>query len=164
MNCDQAFDDMTRADGVRSAELEQHLAGCRRCREMFEILSPALTGLQTESQSLAGTVEGLALKPRAIRVVAATRDEVGPAPRFLIRAQQGRQLWLKAFAFCCAGAVVVLGALLLRHPAERAVIPLDGSARDQCNLIHPELSKGDSPRSVTLTCVACHMPQQPFAQ
>lgn len=159
MNCDQAFDEMTRADGVRSPELVQHLEGCRRCREMFEVLSPALSGLQTESRALARTIEGVSLQSNSIRVVTPAGEQPGPSPRFLTRTHQGRQLWLKALAFFCAGAAIVLAALLVRQPSEPPTAPVTGTPRDECNWIHPELARGDSARSVTLTCMACHLPQ-----
>ncbi|QDU79585.1 hypothetical protein Pla110_12960 [Polystyrenella longa] len=59
MNCDQAFEAMTRPAGTNSlrsesVELEQHLRFCPRCRQMQDVLAPALESLQqtdTETES-----------------------------------------------------------------------------------------------------------------
>ncbi len=42
MNCDQAFEVMTEPGTVRDEALEAHLQQCPRCRDMAEILEPAL--------------------------------------------------------------------------------------------------------------------------
>lgn len=42
MNCDQAFERLTDPAVGCDAELEAHLYGCPRCRDMSEILEPAL--------------------------------------------------------------------------------------------------------------------------
>lgn len=42
MNCDQAFDALTDNDLRGSNELIQHLDGCPRCRDMADMLDPAL--------------------------------------------------------------------------------------------------------------------------
>ena len=42
MNCDTAFDHMTDAELWDSPELNEHLSGCPRCRQMQETLAPAL--------------------------------------------------------------------------------------------------------------------------
>lgn len=43
MNCETAFEYLTDSVLNNSPELQQHLAECPRCREMEEVLSPALS-------------------------------------------------------------------------------------------------------------------------
>jgi hypothetical protein len=42
MNCDEAFEALTDMDGNHADDLELHLSGCPRCRQMREVLAPAL--------------------------------------------------------------------------------------------------------------------------
>jgi len=42
MNCDQAFEHLTDPEQGDAAALQAHLDGCPRCRDMAEILEPAL--------------------------------------------------------------------------------------------------------------------------
>ena len=42
MNCDQAFDALTDNNLRDSNELTQHLDSCPRCRDMADMLDPAL--------------------------------------------------------------------------------------------------------------------------
>lgn len=48
MNCDEAFDRMTDPLRNRSAELQWHLDLCPRCRQMRDVLAPALDLLMPE--------------------------------------------------------------------------------------------------------------------
>ncbi len=43
MNCDDAFDALTDPTGADAAELAEHLAKCPRCRELKQVLEPALS-------------------------------------------------------------------------------------------------------------------------
>jgi hypothetical protein len=43
MNCDDAFDALTDPEGADAAELVEHLAKCPRCRELKQVLEPALS-------------------------------------------------------------------------------------------------------------------------
>ena len=42
MNCDQAFDALTNAQLRDTTELDSHLAACPRCRDLADVLEPAL--------------------------------------------------------------------------------------------------------------------------
>ncbi len=56
MNCDQAFDQMTDLALSDRSELQQHLVRCARCRQMQEILSPAISAF-SESEESSGSPE-----------------------------------------------------------------------------------------------------------
>ena len=43
MNCDNAFDALTDSASANQAELAEHLLKCPRCRELKQVLEPALT-------------------------------------------------------------------------------------------------------------------------
>jgi len=47
MNCDEAFDRLTEASGASDDSLQTHLAECPRCRDMAEVLRPALDLIQS---------------------------------------------------------------------------------------------------------------------
>lgn len=47
MNCDEAFDRLTEASGASDDSLQTHLAECPRCRDMAELLRPALDLIQS---------------------------------------------------------------------------------------------------------------------
>ncbi len=166
MNCDQAFDEMTRADGRQSPELMQHFERCPRCREMAQVLAPVLTGLQMEGETLAQHAEGVPVPSRheTPRLTALAPDRDGPAPVFLTRVHQRSALWLKVASVCIAGIGTIIGAMLLSaRSAPEPLIPSSSAhphytIRD-CNWVNPELvSSGFDGRNVTLTCVACHLP------
>jgi len=42
MNCDEAFDAITDADGRNTDQFRWHLDRCPRCRQMQQVLEPAL--------------------------------------------------------------------------------------------------------------------------
>lgn len=57
MNCDEAFDAMTDRELFRSDALQQHLKVCTRCRQMSEVLSPALALFDSSERSSPGELE-----------------------------------------------------------------------------------------------------------
>ncbi|MEX2286945.1 MAG: hypothetical protein WD648_07645 [Planctomycetaceae bacterium] len=58
MNCDEAFNALTDATTDHGDELERHLRMCPRCRQMREVLSPALSlFLPTDSRDDADCFE-----------------------------------------------------------------------------------------------------------
>lgn len=58
MNCDEAFNALTDATGNRGDQLERHLRTCPRCRQMREVLAPALSlFLPTDSHEEADCFE-----------------------------------------------------------------------------------------------------------
>jgi hypothetical protein len=42
MTCDEAFEALTDPRALKQPQLERHLAGCVRCRQMRDVLAPAL--------------------------------------------------------------------------------------------------------------------------
>ena len=98
MNCDQAFELLTDTWGRDSVELQEHLESCARCRQMQDVLAPALDLLVPEDEprigpaesfwNLEGTpaapsaglsAEALLLAERTAAELA--REQAAPAPR-----------------------------------------------------------------------------------
>ena len=71
MNCDQAFDCLTDPTRRHSAQLEEHLSRCERCRQMHDTLEPALDmfdELVPEPDLSGGGVAIQTLAPESVRV------------------------------------------------------------------------------------------------
>lgn len=178
MNCDEAFEAMTDPACATAAELEWHLDLCPRCRQMREVLAPALDRLI----SIADDANGPALdetyapssdyqphpetspylSPEAVRIAehAAARcapptESPEPAPKTARRSRGGA--FVRYAAVALLGATVSLtamGAFLGRKASETPV------AGDRCAWIHQseaETSKPDASRTLVLSCVACHL-------
>jgi hypothetical protein len=171
MNCDTAFEVMTDAEECQSAALAQHLRGCPRCRQMQEILSPALgylvpgpcatavhesAGERDEASGGGGrqpflTLEALTVARDAASALAA-RTETWLDRR---RSFAGRALrWAAVFA-----AGIVLGLVLVEHhdqTASQERISLGKectrhvAARDESSRSEAEIQR------LALSCAACH--------
>src|SRR5262249_52019000 len=59
MNCDDAFDALTDPAGADAAQLADHLAVCPRCRELKQVLEPALSMLCGDLPAESGIPETL---------------------------------------------------------------------------------------------------------
>lgn len=163
MNCDHAFDEMTRTDLAPSPELEQHLRQCPRCREMSEILSPVLSGLKRENELLQQHVSGTSIAPaqKPVRSRVVSSDSLPHTPHFLSRSHQVGALWLKVAAVFFAGFGVVIGTLLVQAQfAARSSSPatLFPATAADCTWLNRDNVSDSTPRTITLTCIACHIP------
>lgn len=178
MNCDQAFDAMTDAFDAESAELQAHLAGCPRCREMRETLSPALDALFAESRSRAADWPPASLPCLDLSQLAeAAARELAPTvplrePALLRRSRPASPNWSTitiAALLLTAGAGLGWGGhrFLTNPPAPQvAALTLPDRVSALClwqtRQTQPELAaktpQQDSPRSVVLSCLACHLP------
>ncbi len=156
MNCDQAFDCLTDSHRRSSAELERHLAGCPRCRQMHDTLEPALdlfdgvveepdlSGLVRDSRPMVSTESRQFAEQTAARLVATggSRQRRGNWPGFVRYA---------AIFLFGAGALLGLGAAqdLFREP---------GCTYRSRSLIRWGTDQSDA---VVARCLECHLRSEP---
>lgn len=150
IHCDQAFDCMTDASRRESPELAAHLDSCPRCREMAETLSPAI-------EFLSGPV------PPWMQGEAVTRSEAPSAAATLVARQAGRRLsregrnpFRRASAyllFAFGGAAAAIAAMAIVPPRGAAAV----DPPDVCAWKHRDLTPERDARTMTLSCVVCHL-------
>jgi|HubBroStandDraft_6_1064221.scaffolds.fasta_scaffold36948_4 hypothetical protein len=180
MNCDEAFDALTDPRDCESAELETHLAGCPRCRQLQQVLEPArslLCGelpaervpanesrnefpaaarpkplLSVEAVGLAEAIAG------QLALSSGKRVPAGPplaSRRVFVAALRGLALVLfGAMAVYCVSP----RAGDFDSPALPAVMPASGPSK-ACTRANLQRKRGASQnaQSVILSCVACHL-------
>ena len=162
MNCDQAFDAMTEPTDAVNSDLQSHLRSCRRCREMAEVLSPVMVALRETAETLDSSASERSLASQeSIRVATdvATQLSIRPERR---HPRTKHRTWLHVGVAFFSGSVLALGVAFWQ-PAEEAVMPFSPamSAQDCTWQRHDESQQHASPKTLTLTCVACHLPSQP---
>jgi hypothetical protein len=188
MNCDDVFDALTDpALPNGSAELDEHLAGCPRCRQLREVIEPArsLLGGELPIERLPGEKSGNESDtgPRAKSLL--TVESLGMAEAIATQlAARGRtklpRRWSSAnpglLTVVRGAALVLFGAALVYclEPRDRenylraipAVAPASPPAKvcTRMDFQRRDL-RSRSAQQVVLTCVACHMkdggPQRP---
>jgi hypothetical protein len=189
MNCDEAFDALTNPAERESSSLKWHLEFCPRCREMQEVLAPALAMFAVESDSAepfadegsprlpdlfsdaesnpsqAGRprlrLPAPFLTPDAVRLAEETARSLHPARSVF------RSAWFRCIAAGAACLLLSLGLLLATgssqpaSPAHSEPIML----ADRCLWTEKNSDKNSVPpadpssRWVVLSCVACHLEQ-----
>ncbi len=186
MNCDDAFDALTDPACANTAELAAHLAQCPRCRDLKQVLEPALS-------LLCGDLPAEPAMPARLPNEGRGKDAVAPQKAFLsveaigvaeaaaarltslsatsgsrppVRASRRRFSRMALQGVLCAAfgglAVFCIGlwagkADVARQPSlVPAVVPAGVCAR---NAVPQKATKtpGESARAVILSCVACHL-------
>jgi hypothetical protein len=177
MNCDQAFDAITDPTGAESAALREHLARCPRCREMQETLSPALHALfeDRDASRRAEPVWSGASLPRLdlqqLAAESASQFAVSTPGRssFAVRRRSLPAAWshlLTAALLLAIGVGVGWGGhQLSRSPgaSQPSFLSTPTGMSSAClwkSRQTGEAPKGESPRTVVLSCLACHMPSR----
>lgn len=174
MNCDQAFDELTNPARRNSADLQRHLAACPRCRQMQDVLAPAIDLLapgETEPADAAGgglpadaaggglpthaasaTAESILLAERTAAELARTKPAVSPVRRFVSSA------FVRYAAVFLLGVGFTFAATSIGDrpsPASDAV----GNAADCLWVQHTEQNdqrfQAGAP-VVVASCVGCH--------
>lgn len=177
MNCDQAFDAITDPTGAESAALREHLARCPRCREMRETLSPALNALYEDRDASrhaetawSGTslprldLQQLAAESASrLAVTAPAHSRLAPRRRSLPAAWSHL---LTASLLLAVGAGIGWGGHQLSRspgapqPPELATPAGMSSACLWKSRQAGADAAGESPRTVVLSCLACHLPSR----
>ena len=162
MNCDQAFEAMTEPTGTNGADLQIHLQSCRRCREMAEVLSPVMVALRETAETLDTFESKNSLASQeSIRVATNVATQFSRRPERR-RNRASHKTWLQLGAAFFSGSVLALGVAFWQ-PAEEPMKPFlpAMSAQDCTWQRHDDSLQHASPKNLTLTCVACHLPSQP---
>jgi hypothetical protein len=163
MNCDQAFDCLTDSGRRHSAQLEEHLAHCGRCRQMQETLEPALDlfdELVPEPDLSARTVTQL-LAPESVCVAehAASRLlAAGTQPPTRRRSQ----VWRYAAAAMVGAALMgLMGSINRAHsPAvegsAEAVVPAVENSKCPWEQKSFDRSIYPTREALVTACMRCH--------
>lgn len=176
MNCDEAFERLTDSEMSDDAALEVHLSKCSRCRDMAEILEPALRFVSGHGDDFWDGSAGESylqqtdtrpfLTQRAVSVAeeaaAALSARTTPRQRF------PRPIWLAVALL----APVVLGAMILfnqesdpnyRKTKVRFSLPAVGPCT-RADYAIPSDETARNPRfahDVVMSCNSCHMMRDP---
>jgi hypothetical protein len=176
MNCDEAFDALTATDSRSSDELQQHLLNCPRCREMREVLSPALALFQPSSDFsslLAGEIDGDAdveplrqkfLSLEAVQIARETAQRLQVSEQVAGSVPSRRDYrWLAvqvAVAAATSAAVALIFAFGFTSPNTKSRGVSGSSATVQLCLWKnkSDLDRREGlPESIVSSCVACHL-------
>jgi cytochrome c553 len=133
MTCDEAFDRMT-SEAELTPATRAHLAGCPRCREMHDTLSPALEALESEP-------------PRR----ASPWLEAGTASS---EAQVGMSV-LRYSAILLVGAT--FGMALMRPAASE---PTEGARIPSAACTRGLVQSSTDAKALVRTCIACHKSEE----
>jgi hypothetical protein len=181
MNCDEAFDALTDSAQLGNSALEWHLEFCPRCREMREVLAPALALLtaepiaeETAAFHSPNRLPGLFgeqgstprdgasrpfLTPEAVHIAEQTARTLHPARRFLAAR------WTRWAAVSAACLLAALGWFFTASScqSDKASPSAPVMLADQCLWMErtadnpaPPPEPGSS-RWVVLSCVSCHL-------
>lgn len=176
MNCDEAFDALTAAENRPCDDLLQHLQDCARCREMREVLSPALALFPPSFDASAQFAEELDsdaadeplrqkfLSLEAVQIARETAQRLRVSERVPEPITTRRDYkWLAlqvAVAAATSAAVALLFALGFASPNTKPRGNPGTSATVQLCLWQnkPNLDRRDAlPEAVVNSCVACHL-------
>ena len=181
MNCDEAFEALTDPTEPNHSALKWHLEFCPRCREMQQVLAPALAMFATDGQSadavksqtdqsrdlprrreprfspaeLGNAPARPFLTPEAIRVAEQSAQALHPVKRRMAFR------WILAGVASALAAVAVFFVVHISEPRTGSSEP--AMLADRC--LWMERDAADTPlptedassRWVVLSCVACHL-------
>jgi hypothetical protein len=185
MNCDEAFDALTDPASADTAALAEHLLNCPRCRELKQVLEPALSllcgdlpaepamqdALPNEGRGNAAvasqksflSVEAIGMAEAAAARLASLSAPSGSGPvvRSPGRRIRGKALQgllcaaLGGLAVFCIGLWVGKSDVTPQPQLAPGVIPAGVCTRNAV----PQSAKQprDNARAVILSCVACHL-------
>jgi hypothetical protein len=169
MTCDEAFEALTGPSEFSAGDLRSHLAACPRCREMSDVLAPALALFAGEAPREAppvdqqfatgteasGAAAGTLLSPAAIRADDhAARALASQSPRRRTVLLPGV---LRIAAVFVLGIATAFGIAGLRSGPQAAENP---ATNGSCLWIARNAQSAEDLQAehVILSCVACHLP------
>jgi hypothetical protein len=180
MNCDEAFDALTDPRYCESAELETHLAGCPRCRQLEQVLEPARSLLcgelpaervpanESRDEFPAAALPKPLLSLEAVGLAEAIAGQLASSTGKSVPARPpvaSRRVFVAALRGL---ALVLFGAMAVYCVSPRvgdhdshalpAVMPASGPSKI-CTRMDLQRKGGASQnaQSVILSCVACHL-------
>lgn len=175
MNCDEAFDCLTDGSLRQRPQLQAHLAECPRCRQMRDVLEPALSLFSTQAASplddpqteandapAAEHEQTAFLSPHAVHLAQQTAADLSPIPVGLPLSRRSRWVALSRYAAVFfIGAFAALLFTLNRESGSQATPAIHTSpAASGCVWEDSAELRGKvrAPQ-VVKTCVACHLEQ-----
>lgn len=162
LNCDQTFDCLTDPIHRHSADVEQHLASCPRCRDMAEILEPALDlfdeSIDGESWDLPmqSSEYGLDPQPHTDRAPAAASRPWASRPN---RRTRVRDEGLTVAVFLVLAAT--LAAALVNVGSNDGSNAVAITLPPNCQRTESTEAEADN---VIAGCVACHLKMESLAE
>lgn len=167
MNCDDVFDCLTDPRRGPAPDLERHLSHCPRCRQLREVLSPALSLFAGDDpprepggDSFAASGATPLLTPEAVQLAERTAHALG-LPSRPRRPARRWTTWTASAAGLLVGGLLTAAAIWWQTDAagsasnrSAALPPL---VADHCLWPTAGSSADAPPRSVILSCVACHL-------
>jgi hypothetical protein len=179
MNCDEAFDCLTDPARRDGDALKWHLDLCPRCRQMKDVLSPALDLFAppndaAEFGALSHSVDesGLDLEHASPRPKTLPAESIMLAERTaadLARRAKGPRQLRRRFgsatrfvAILLLGAVITLSATTWSNRRDRDRTATTGTpSRSDCLWVHHDREAKANPsrtsKQVVLSCVDCHL-------
>lgn len=166
MNCNDAFESLTSPDAATDAELQRHLAECRRCRAMQETLSPALEWLSVspsrpESAGDPGEHRTVFLTDEAVQVAerAARRLVLyNPSPARATRSRGHVARW--AILACIASLCLFAAIIPSSRNASRSAVRSNAAETPRsttCLWISPQEAGARTADQIVAKCVTCHI-------
>lgn len=155
MNCNQAFDALTSLEASQNETLARHLDTCPRCRDMADVLSPALelfAPVSRDRELLGEIPAGSELLPQPSHP---SRDwtETAPWQKNVRSARRVRRDGLKI-----VGAVALISLLTVAFASIGRDAPQSGFvnslAAAECLRESP---KEMTPKNAVAACVSCHL-------
>ncbi len=179
MNCDQAFECLTDPELSSGSELRAHLDGCPRCRDMADILEPALRFVTGEASTdwigsawdvapkIADRTSQPFLTEQAVRVAEEAASSLLARNRRRMRARRNRWLAATLLAPVIALALFLSEPKSSQTPPEEAYSPV-GPALGPCTRMTAAMTKpaGDADREISAyevvrACNVCHLLDRP---
>jgi hypothetical protein len=168
MTCDDAFDALTDPLLRDDAALRSHLEGCPRCRQMEEVLQPALAALAPLSAgaSLSPSEELSApfLTPDLIAEAEAAARTLTPRPAPATQGGGNRRTFdwrmtTLSFVFVvCVSALPFVAAAWNTHVTPAAACLWKQRPGTELAAASTADATETASQRVVLTCVACHLP------
>ena len=168
MTCDDAFDALTDTLLRDDAALRSHLEGCPRCRQMEEVLQPALAALAPLSSgaSLPASEELSApfLTPALIAEAEAAARTLTPRPAAASHGGHNRRTFdwrMTTFSLLfvvCISALPFVAAAWNTHVTPAAACLWKQRPGMELAAAGTADPADTASRRVVLTCVACHLP------
>lgn len=158
MNCDQAFDALTSHEASENEALAGHLDSCPRCRDMADVLSPALELFAPATLEEQSAASGEAVEPAMSRSPSASAPEsadwIDQAPwRSSVRsARHTRRDGLKIVGAIALVALLTVGFASIGRDGSSGFLSSVSAAeciRDSADPIPAE--------KAVAACVSCHL-------
>jgi hypothetical protein len=169
MTCDDAFDALTDPLLRDDAALRSHLEGCPRCRQMEEVLQPALAALAPLSSaggsfSVSEEPSAPFLTPDLIAEAEAAARALTPRPAVASqggsnrRAFDWRMTTLSLVFVFCVSALPFVAAAWNTHVTPAAACLWKQRPGTEIAAAGTTDPAETASQRVVLTCVACHLP------